>query len=242
MAQGFFNPVRSMTWKPFPGLATVPSADGYPALTVAGGTATARVPAATNRFTRAPRLGYVSAATVGSIMTWRHATPILVTPDGSFGGFRHLYRFGISDPAAVATARMFIGMMTVGTALTNVSPATLTNCIGIGHNSGDTTFKMYYGGSAAQTPIDTGVSCTTRSVHFNDLIITTLPYETNTFHWHFRQYPDGGANAFGTITGAATVIPQSGAILSPVNAMRTNNATALAVGLDLFFLELEMQD
>lgn len=242
MAQGFFNPIRSMTWKPFPGLATVPSGDGYPPLTIAGGTATARVPAATNRFTGAPRLGYVSAATAGSVITVRHAAPFVVSPAGPYGGFRHLYRFGISDAAAVATARMFIGMRTVGTALTNVSPATLTNCLGVGHDAGGTTFKFYYGGTSAQAPIDTGISCNDRSVYFHDLIITALPYEANTFHWSLRQYPDGATKADGIVTGGAAVVPQSNTLLSPVNAMRTNNTTALSVGLDLFFLELEMQD
>jgi hypothetical protein len=170
----------------------------------------------------------------------RHAAATIATGGSGLGGFRAAYRFGISDAAAVATARMFLGVTVSTAALTNVAPGTLTNCIGVGHDAGDTTLRIYSGGSAAQAPIITGVAIT-RNDSIYEFILTAPPSQANTVHWSL-QVLGSETRTTGILTGGAAVLPQNTALLNPINAMRTNNATALAVGLDLFMLKLEIPD
>lgn len=240
MIGGVFNPDRAGLWLPVPGSNAVPVALGYPALTVAGATLTARAPALTSRFTRAARLGFVSAAAAGSVLSLRHAAATIATGGSGLGGFRAAYRFGISDVAAVATARMFLGISASTAALTNVAPGSLTNCIGVGHDAGDTTLRVYSGGSSAQTPIVTGIPVT-RNDSIYEFTLTAPPAEANTVYWSL-QVLGSETRATGVLTGDAAVLPQNTVLLNPISAMRTNNATALSVGLDLFMLKLEIPD
>jgi len=238
----FFN--RLGLWVPAAGVNTIPAMIGFPALTAVG-TATARTPANTNRFTRGARLGYVSAATAGSLVTLRNAAVSITVGSGSEdgNGFFMAYRFGISDAAAVAGARMFVGTRQTGAAGTGVEPSTLVGCIGVGHGAADTTMHLYYGGSVAQTPIDLGENfpANTRSTDIYTLLLFAPYDEANTVYWEVNRN-NTGDTASGVIAGDATVLPQSGAFLAPMNSYRTNNATALAVGIDMFRMYLETMD
>ena len=240
----YFN--RVGLWLPAgQGQVAIPGVIGMPALTLAGGAATARNPATTNRFTRANRLAIVSAATAAAVMSVRHTQASVSlgsgTVDGS--GFFWAWRFGISDAAAVAGARMFVGMTATASALTNVEPSTLTSCIGIGHGAADTNLKLFYGGSTAQAPIDLGANfpANTLSTDFYDLILFAPPEVANTCYYQVSRV-NTGQIATGTLTGTAVQIPQSSTLLVPLNAFRTNNATALAVGIDLFRGLIETTD
>jgi hypothetical protein len=241
----YFN--RVGLWLPAgQGQTTVPGVIGMPALTTAGGTATARNPATTNRFTRAQRLGFVSAATAAAIMTWRHTQACVSLGSGAVdgSGFFNAWRFGISDAAAVAGARMFIGMTVTAAALTNVEPSTLTNCIGIGHGAADTNLQLFSGGSAAQAPIDLGSNfpAGTRSTDIYDLILFAPPEVANTLYWEVRRVNTGNVASGTIVASTAVILPQSNTLMVPLNAYRTNNATALAVGLDLFRGLIETTD
>lgn len=219
-----------------PGNATtIPGVFGYTAPTTAG-TATTRSVATTSMFTRARRLGYVSAAAAGSL-AYQYVNVAQVTVgDGSGnGGFFKVTRFGISDAAAVANARMFCGVRSAVTAPTNVDPATLTNVIGMGHNTGDTTMRIYYGGSAAQTPINLGANfpANTRSTDLYDLALFAPPNSNNTVYYEVTRLNTGHV-ATGTLTGTAGVaLPSSTTLLSYHTIWRTNNTTALAVAYDI---------
>jgi hypothetical protein len=222
-------------WQP-PGNSTVvPGVSGYTAPTVVG-TATARNVASTNFFTRMRRLGYVSAATAAALVESRVAVAQVTIGNGAgLGGFTKIVRFGISDAAAVAGARMFVGMSSSTAAATNVEPSTLTNSIGIGHGAADTNFKLYYGGSAAQSAIDLGANfpCNTRGVDVYELALFASPNNGNVGYLVTRL--NTGAVAAGTLTAlvAGTQLPLNTTLLSYHKAWRTNNATALAVGLDV---------
>ena len=237
----FYN--RVGIWLPAAGVATVPAVVGFPALTITG-TATARIPATTNRFTRGSRLGYVSAATAGSVTTQRHAQPSIYVGSGSEDGtgFFWACRFGIADAAAVSDARMFVGLRDTGAVSSGPEPSTLVGCIGIGHGAADTNLKIFYGGSAAQTPVDLGANfpSNTLSTDIYDLTLHAPHDVANTVYWEVVRVNTGHV-ASGTITGAATIMPQSGTLLA-VNCFRGNNATALAVGIDYFRIYLETMD
>ena len=219
-----------------PGNATtVPGVFGYTAPTTTG-TATTRSVTTASMFTRARRLGYVSAATAGSLCYQYVNVAQVTVGDGSGnGGFQKISRFGISDTAAVSGARMFCGVSSTTTAPTNVEPSTLTNSIGIGHGASDTTMHIYYGGSSAQTPIDLGSNfpSNTRSTDLYDLALYAPTNTNNTVYYEVTRLNTGNV-ATGTLTGTAgTVLPSSTTLLSYHRIWRTNNATALAVAFDV---------
>jgi hypothetical protein len=195
----------------------------------------------TNFFTRAVRLTYVSAATAGSINGQYNSSVSLtlgVSGTPNFGGFYYVIRFGISD--SVANPRTFVGLTSSTTAPTNVDPATLTNCIGVGQGSADTNLKIYYGGSAAQTPIDLGANfpTNTNSVDWYELTIFAPPTSANTVYYQVIRL-NTGDKASGTLTGTAgTALPANTTRLG-IQHWRTNNATASATTLAIGNLYLE---
>ncbi len=223
-------------WCPPGGAATLPGVFGYTALTAVG-TATTRTVTTTNVFTRMRRLGYVSAASAGSLASLRVAVAQVTTGTGSLGGFHKVCRFGISDAADVAGARMFVGMAVSTSAPTNVEPSTLTNCIGVGHRSADTNLHIFYGGSSAQTPINLGANfpSNTRNTDAYDLTLfaPVSGDAAGKVGWQVTRLGTEHV-ASGWIDPAGGVaLPGSTTLMTYMWAYRTNNATALAVGLDL---------
>lgn len=227
-------------WCPPGNANTVPGVLGFTAITATNFTATARNVATTNMFTRMRRLGYVTAATSGTVGNWRVAVYQYTVGDSvtNLGGFTYIVRFGISDAATVAGARMFMGMRASATP-SNVEPSTLTNCIGLGHGASDTNMKLFYGGSAAQTPIDLGANfpANTLSTDVYELALFSPP-NSGDVHWEVTRVNTGHV-ATGTITNSgATVLPTNTTLLAPWG-YRTNNATSLAVGLDVMSAYIE---
>lgn len=226
-------------WNP-PGNGTaVPGIFGFPTLTAVG-TATSRTVATTNRFTRARRLGYVSAAGAGSLASLRAAASQVTVGTGTGdGGFFFAVQFGCSDAATVSGARQFVGLWATSTAPTNVEPSTLVNCFGIGHGASDTHLKLFYGGSVAQTPIDLGANfpANTLSSDWYEMILFASPNNTSVSYRVERL--NTGDVASGTFSGTqSNAIPASTTLLG-LSCYRTNNATALAVGIDYGQIYLE---
>lgn len=207
---------------------------GLGAYTAVG--STTRTPASTSAFTRMSRHGYVSAAGAGSLASARSGSLLITVGDGSGnGGFYRAWRFGCSDAATVSGARQFVGISNTISAPTNVEPSTLTNSIGIGNGAADTNLKIYYGGSAAQTPVDLGANypANTLSADVYDFVIYSPPSSNNTVYYAVRRIGTAFETS-GTLTGTAgTALPASTTFLNPMWMYRTNNATALAVGIDL---------
>lgn len=197
---------------------------------------TTRTPASTSAFTRMARHGYVSAATAGSMASLRGGSYLISLGDGSGnGGFYRAWRFGCSDAATVSGARQFVGVANSISAPTNVDPAGLTNAIGIGNGASDTNLKIFYGGSAAQTPVDLGANfpANTISADVYDFVLYAPPSSNNTVYYAVRRVGTSNETS-GTLTGTAgTALPSSSTFLNPMWMYRTNNATALAVGIDL---------
>lgn len=226
-------------WMP-PGNSTVvPGVFGFTAPTITGFTATARTVATNNMFARMRRLGFVTAATAGSVGQWRKGVHQYTTGDGEgLGGFFYVIRFGISDAAFISGARMFMGMRNSSTP-TNVEPSTLTQCIGVGHGAADTTLSLFYGGTAAQTPIPLGENfpCNTQNTDVYELALFAPPAASGVVHCEVTRLNTGHV-ATATLTGAGAVLPSATTLLAPWG-YRTNNATALAAGLDVMSAYIE---
>ena len=224
-------------WNPPGNNTTLPGVFAYTAYTITGSTATTRSVTTTNLFQQMRRLGYVSSsATAGSVATVFVAAAQVTVGNGSgLGGFYKICRFGCSDAASVATARQFVGVSSSIVAPTNVEPATLTNVIGVGHGAADTNLKIFYGGSAAQTPISLGSNfpVNTLSADAYELALFAPSNSNNTVYYEVTRINTGNV-ATGTLTGTAgTALPASTTLLSYHWSYRTNNTTALKVGLDI---------
>ena len=246
---GVASPIQSMMarkrvcyWSPPGSSNAAPAVLGFAAFSITGFTGTARFVAATNAFTRQRRLGYVTAATAGSVGRWLQNDGQFTVGNGSgLGGFFYVVRFGISDAAAVSGARMFMGVR-LPTAPANVEPSTLTDCIGVGHGAADTNFSIYYGGSAAQTPIDLGASfpSNTRSTDVYELALFSAP-SSGDVHWQVTRINTGDIASGSIVNSGSTVLPTASTFLNAWG-YRTNNATALAVGLDVMLAYAETDD
>ena len=222
-------------WRPQGNSTVVPGVLGYTAPTIVG-TATARNVATTNFFTRLRRLGYVSAATAAALAETRVAVAQVTIGNGAgLGGFHKIIRFGCSDAATVAGARQFVGVSSSTAAATNVEPSTLTNSIGVGHGAADTNLKLYYGGSAAQAAIDLGVNfpANTLSVDAYELALFAPPGLATVGYMVTRLNTGHVASGVLTAATAGLQLPLNTTLLSYHKAWRTNNATALAVALDV---------
>ena len=223
-------------WEPPGNAVTLPGVFGYTAYTTTGTTATTRTIAITSLFTRMRRLGFVSSSAIAGSFAEAYVQYNQITVgDGSGnGGFFKICRFGISDAATVAGARMFLGIGVAG-APTNVEPSTLTNVVGIGHGASDTTMHIYYGGSSAQTPIDLGSNFPSNTLNTDvyELALFSPTNSNNTVYYEVTRLNTGNV-ATGTLNGTAgTVLPSSSTLLSYHWSWRCNNATALKVGFDI---------
>jgi hypothetical protein len=218
---------RMRSWTMNGNAATV-TAVGMTAPTAIG-TATTRNVATTNVFTQVPRLGYVSAAVAASLAGPRGAALQFFRGNAaSLGGFRMRFSFGISDAVFSAAGRMFLGMTGSIAAPTNVEPSTLTNCFGIGHGAADTTLRIYSGNAGAGTPVDLGVNfpANTTNTHWYQVEFVALS-NTATMTYEVRR-----AGTTFVATGTITTPPVNTQLLG-IQMWRTNNAAAVAVGLDV---------
>lgn len=221
-------------WMPPGGATTVPGVFGMAALT-ATGTATARTVSVINLLARMTRLGYVSAATAGSLAGAREAVAKYTTGAGpGLGGFFARYRFGVSDAATVAGARMFVGLDALTAAPTNIDPSTKVNCIGVGQIAASDNLHIIRGNATAKTPIDLGANFPANT--------NSDAYELNLFappaggcYWQVRRL-----NTTFEATGflPSTEIPIATQLLRH-QLWRCNNATALVVGLDICGIYIE---
>ncbi len=227
---------RDIAWWIPPGnLTTVPGVLGIAAMT-AGGTVTARIVATTNVATRARRLGYVSANSVGATCGQYQAQRQWTTADGSgAGGFYCVYRFSISDSSLVTQARMFVGMSNENGAFGTAQQFPMYNYIGVGHDNGESNFKFIYTGSAL-APAWSSLS-SNFPVAVNTLYeLRIYSYTSTVLHMELANLTNGQTATI-AITNT-THFPSSTTLLAP-RAWRTNNSVSTAVGIDIASLYIE---
>lgn len=250
-------PLQSALWKKTIGLITAYysgtsfSVFGVGAATSIG-TNTARGYSNTTLASRSIRWGNVSSTAAGALCGLYYSTAWMVMGDGSTvgRGFYWQSRFSVSDAASVLGARMFAGLVSTTSAPTNVEPNTLTNCIGIAQLSTDSTqLYLVYGGTTAQAAVPLGTNFPVQespgSVYggtLYDLHIYSDPAQNGQVtvqvdrvgtSYSFTQTIASG--------GSSAILPAAGTRLSPT-IWRTNNTTALAVGVDVnrIYHELEL--
>ena len=197
------------------------------------GTNSGPVPSAANPLAAMPRFRTTSATTAGSSVYSRNNTTVLLS-SGAIGGFYFAFNFGISDAAPVAGARLFVGLRSDSAAPANVEPSTLTNHIGVGHGAADTNLKLYLGGASAMQVIDLGADFPIGNTGNAYRLIVYNPNTT------LSASPGIGwaVQKLGTSIQADGYAPLSTIGLAPglgftMHWHRQNNATALAVSLDI---------
>jgi hypothetical protein len=200
-------------------------------LNTATGTATARSLAATSLFTSLRRVGFVSAATAGSSAGTRHGSNMVWRGNAAgLGGFTYVAAFGIADAAAVADARMFVGVSGSTAAIGNVNPSTLANIVGIGADNGQTTLRiMHNDGAGTATAIDLGANFPANTLSTDCYELTLHAPPNGSSVEYIVKRVNTGHEARGAIS---TDLPSSTTFLSP-QIWRNNGATALAVGIDV---------
>jgi len=192
----------------------------------ATGTATARTVATTNLSTSLRRLAYVSAATAGSSCGTRHGASQFYRGDvAGRAGFFYCARFVIDT--VQAGMRWFVGLLSAAGVIGNVNPSTLTNIVGFGIDSGQTTVRFFNNdGAGAATATDLGASfpATTAAVVY-EIRLFSAPNGADVFYSIERL--DVAALAEGSVSAD---IPASTTLLAPQIWMN-NGTTAAAVAI-----------
>lgn len=220
-------------WIPPGNATTVPGVLGIGTLTAVG-TATARTVAATNYATRMLRLGYVSAATAGSLTSVREAqNKYTVGAGNGLGGFNYRLRFIPSNAAAVSGERFFAGLWGTTTAATNVEPNTLTNALGICQLSTSNNLHIYGAGATAGTAVDLGTSFPANTLSTEAYEFAMFAGPDGTVDWQVWRLSTGQ-----TTSGTFVSVPSNTQFLGH-QIWKTNNATALAVAFDICTLYIE---
>jgi hypothetical protein len=142
---------------------------------------------------------------------------------------------------------MFAGLTSSTSAPTNVEPNTLTNCVGLAQLSTDSTqLYLVYGGTTAQTAVQTSLYKRHLAPQLAGRCTTCTSTRTppRTARSPCRWTGWGTTYSFTqTIasSGSSAILPAAGTRMGPT-IWRTNNATALAVGIDVnrFYHELEL--
>lgn len=235
------SPVRKTQyeWRPAPGLTTwVDSSGNAP---TAAGTVTLRS-SGTTLYSGMNKVGYVSATAASSSAGIRAPQSQYCWMGNAvdLGGFYYSCRFGVSDAVLVTTASMFVGIGDRASSGVVNSPATLTNIVGVGCDSGDTTLQVYGAGGAAQTRTSLGagfpVNGTVSTTPF-ELILYSAP-NSQTVQYQVNNV-NNGATASGSL--ATVRVPAATLGLCPILWRCNGSAGATAVGIDLFKMYLETE-
>lgn len=231
-------------WNAAASTVLAPAIDGMPTQSVLG-TPTLRSVATTNLLTRSRRLGYVSAETAASFCGHYGNSAHWTTGDGAgVGGFFYSCRFAASDAAAVSGARMFVGMRNPPSTPANAEFNSLANHIGVAQLSTDATQLFFVcRGSAGGSAMALGTNFPPMSAEgatngvLYDLTIYAPPNSAGVVHMRLERVgtPYVAEESF---SAGATYVPNATTLLAH-SAFRTNNATALACGIDISSVYVE---
>lgn len=182
------------------------------------------------------RTQILSAATGGSASEVRIAYASVWRGNAAgLGGFFFRCRFGIGS--SVATQRLMVGLTSSTSATaTTIDPSTLTNCIFIGNDAGDSNLQiMTNDASGACSKVDLGGSFP--KVELNAIYDVTFFVASNgsSVGYTVTKLTDG-TTVSGTISD--TNIPPATTFLAP-HIYMNNGGTASAVTLDVMRLYIE---
>jgi hypothetical protein len=237
--QPFIGKNKVSLWNFIGGATTAPGVWGMGAPTFTG-TATTRAVNATSLYQSFKRTGYLSAATANSNAAARLAvTTFLRGNTAGMGGFTATFRFGISDPAPVANAMMFIGFHPTTAQLANgLNVLTMQNVIGVGQVPSSNNLHIITNRTAATAAtVDTGLRCNVGNTNMWDVTIFAAP---NSDRVGFKIYDMiNPANNYSTVViDSGTNLPLGNTVLA-IQEWRTNNGAAQAVGIDFVSTYIE---
>lgn len=202
------------------------------------GNVTARSVTTTNLFTSTRRIGLVSSNGAGSscgarlpsLQFWRGNS-------AGLGGFLFSSRFGISDPAPTPTARMFVGLYGVSSAIGSIQPSSLLNLIGVGCDAGESVLKLIWNDATATASTLSLGSAFPANTSNSDLYEFNLyaPSNVNFVNYQIINLRTGTAVA-GNLTSN---LPASTQLLAPQFWRNNGSAGGGSVGLDLVSLYME---
>jgi hypothetical protein len=138
-------------------------------------------------------------------------------------------RFGLSSAATVATQRSFVGLIASTAVIANVEPSSLTNILGFGVDSTDSTWTFMHNDGAGVATKDalTGTfPPRDLSVSMFEARIYCIPNDS-TIYYSFEVI--GGSLYEGS---TSTNIPADTTLLSP-QIWTNNGSTALACAVDV---------
>jgi hypothetical protein len=136
-------------------------------------------------------------------------------------------------------ARGFYGLSSSTSSATNVEPSTLINSIGVGHGASDRYLSLYYGGSAAQTPISLGSSFPVDPNNYYELTLYNASTSTNSISYIVTNLVTK-VTAIGTLKAATvgTQLPNQNTLLG-MQMWRSNNLTAVTIAFDIMSLYVD---
>lgn len=237
--QPLFGQKKIAIWSPLPNSTTTTGAFfGIVAMNNLG-TLTGRAIATTNFFTTMSRVAYVSTTSAGSRAAGYGVSNYWRGNAAGLGGFRAVFRFGISDPATVANANMFVGFAASSAIMSgSTEPSAGLNTVGVGMDSTETVLSiMHNDGSGTATKVSLGANFPTNtlSVDAFELVLFAVPNGSEI------KYQVTRLNTGDTISGTITTnLPVSTQLLIPM-MMRGNMSTALAVGIDIMGMYIETE-
>lgn len=212
---------------------TTPTLIGMPNTAV--GTISHPAIAATNLLTQTARLRVTSATTANAASELRSAQTLVWRGNAAgLGGFFYATRFAVTTTTALQ--RGFFGLHSSTAALaTTQDPAALTNTIGIGFGSSDTSLRiMHNDASGVATQIDLGANFPANNTSALYELVLFAPPNAASVSYRVRRL-DTGAEANGTIT---TDLPTGATFLTRHEYMN-NGGTAAAVSFDLAVVGIE---
>jgi hypothetical protein len=236
--QPFLGQRRTLWWQPIPSVASASLSLMGGALSTVG-TFNARTSNASNMFTLAARYGLTTNATPNLRAAAYFNQNLYVRGNAAnFGGFRAVFRFGISDPAVVATANMFVGMVAASSMLNTAEPSAAVNMIGIGHDSTDTVMQLITNdgtGIATKVPLGAGFPINTQGTDVYELALYCAP-NSGSIGVQVTRLNTGDVFRASVISD----LPVATQAIYP-GFFRGNMSTALGVGIDVFGLYVETE-
>lgn len=227
-------------WSPLGNSTTTAGGFGLTTLKTVG-TVTARTVSSESLLGMSRRLAIMGKNS--SYNTISYNIPVLQQKIGggnNCGGFYISHRFAITDSYDLPTARMFMGIRARSSSPADASPSTITNCIGIGHESGESNFSIYHAGNLTQNSIDLGSNFPTASSgnDIYELALYSPPKESNVYYQLTRLTT--GDVASGVITGTPGLeLPDTTTLLSPLSVYRNNGYYGGAPSIDAISLYVE---
>jgi hypothetical protein len=223
-------------WLPVGGGSTAVTTTGCAAMV---GTITGRNIGTTSLFESVRRAGNVSNTTAGSGASLRGPSMHWFRGDlPGVGGFHAMIRFGSSDAATVAGARSFAGMCATTSVIGNVNPSSLTNVIGVGTDTGETTLSIFHndgGGTATKIALGANFPDHTLSADLYNLEISCAP-NTTSVTVEITRLNTGHKEAH----VLSTDIPAATQLLN-WQVWRNNSTTAAAVAVDVASVYVESE-